>query len=111
MGQKGAKLTLEATKVAEHLVNNLSPVGSVSSKKMFGGHGIFESGSMFGLVTSQGKIYFKADDSNRKQYADAGSQQHGRMPYFEVPQAVLGNIESLIGWAQASIMINRDQKG
>jgi len=56
MGQKGAKLTQEATKASERLVHTLSDLVKVYSRKMFGGYGIFESGAMFALITSEGKM-------------------------------------------------------
>ena len=37
MGRKGAKLTPEATAMADMLVEKLAALGDVSSRKMFGG--------------------------------------------------------------------------
>ncbi len=65
MGQKGAKLTPEATALADTLVDKLATLGDVSSRKMFGGYGIFESGSMFALVTSDGIAHLNPDYSPR----------------------------------------------
>jgi len=50
MGTKDSKLTSGATDSAEGFVGRLQPLGDVTSKKMFGGYGIFESGKMFALV-------------------------------------------------------------
>ena len=110
MGRKGAKLTQEATKASERLVRTLSDLGKVHSRKMFGGYGIFESGAMFALITSEGKIHLKADPSNRKRFEDAGSEKHGKMPYFEVPQNVLKNEQKLHEWARDSIAIAHASK-
>lgn len=110
MGQKGVKLTEEATKTSERLVHSLSVLGDVSSRKMFGGYGIFESGAMFALITSEGKIHFKVDQSNRKRFEDAGSEKHGKMPYFEVPQKVLENEQKLREWARNSMDIAHSAK-
>ncbi len=105
MGRKGAKLTQEATDASERLVNKLSALGKVNSRKMFGGYGIFESGAMFALITPEGKIHFKVDDSNRKRFEDAGAAKYGKMPYFEVPQSVLNNEKKLHEWAKDSMNI------
>lgn len=105
MGRKGNQLTPAATEVSEKLVQKLATLGDVTSRKMFGGYGIFESGSMFALVTSEGVAHLKVDDSNRAKFEQAGSKQHGRMPYFEVPAKVLQNTRSLCNWAAASIAI------
>jgi len=105
VGRKGAKLTQEATKVSEGLVDTLSDLGKVYSRKMFGGYGIFESEAMFALITSEGIIHFKVDQSNRKRFEDAGAEKYGKMPYFEVPQDVLKNEQKLHKWARDSIDI------
>ncbi len=80
MGQKGAKLTQEAAKVSERLVHTLSDLGKVYSRKMFGGYGIFESGAMFALITSEGKIHFKVNQLNRKRFEDIGASLKGVKP-------------------------------
>lgn len=38
---------------------------------MFGGHGVFLDGVMFGLV-ADGDLYLKVDDANREDFARAG---------------------------------------
>ena len=105
MGRKGAKLTKAATKVSEELTHALSDLGKVYSRKMFGGYGIFESGAMFALVTSEGIIHFKVDKSNQKRFEDAGAEQYGKMPYFKVPKSVLKNQQKLHEWAKGSMDI------
>ena len=110
MGRKGAKLTQEATKVSEGLVHVLSDLGKVYSRKMFGGYGIFESGAMFALVTSEGIIHLKVDQSNRKRFEDIEAEKYGKMPYFEVPQNVLTNEQKLHEWARDSIDIAHSSK-
>ncbi len=110
MGQKGAKLTQEATKASERLVHTLSDLGKVYRRMMFGGYGIFESGAMFALITSEGKILFKVNQSNRKRFEDIGAEKHGKMPYFEVPQNVLKNEQKLHEWANDSIDIAHNSK-
>ena len=103
MGQKGAKLTPEATALADTLVDKLATLEDVSSRKMFGGYGIFESGSMFALVTSDGIAHLKVNDTNRARFEEAGSERFGRMPYYEIPSSVLKNTRSLRNWARESL--------
>jgi len=50
MGSKGSKLSAQASQSAGEFVERLLPLGDVSSKKMFGGYGIFEAGTMFALA-------------------------------------------------------------
>ncbi|MEZ4657964.1 MAG: TfoX/Sxy family protein [Caldilineaceae bacterium] len=105
MGQKGAKLTPTATQVAETFTQRLLPLGEISSKKMFGGHGIFANGKMFAIVDSSGGIFLKAADANLAAFEQAGSAKHGRMPYYAIPEAVLQDDEQLLTWAGASIAV------
>ena len=105
MGTKGAKLTQDASDACEHLIDELSSLGELSSKKMFGGYGVFESGVMFALVNSQGEVFFKADDSNRGQFQEIGAKKHGRMPYFQVPSTILADTPTLQAWARSSMAV------
>jgi hypothetical protein len=50
MGTKGAELTNAASTSADRLQADLSGLGEISIRKMFGGYGVFESGTMFALV-------------------------------------------------------------
>ncbi len=108
MGTKGAKLTEKATTTSEWLEKSLSDTGIISRRKMFGGYGVFESGVMFALITSEGTVHFKVNDSNLERFEKAGSQKHGRMPYYSVPDEVLQNQNSLCDWASLSIKIAHD---
>ena len=105
MGEKGAKLSQKAAGVSDQVVQALMPLGAVSSRKMFGGYGIFESGAMFALVNSQGDVFLKVDDSNRSRFERAAANQHGKMPYFQVPPEVLKDEHALQAWAKDSLEI------
>ena len=110
MGQKGAKLTQAATDFSEHVVEKLEPLGQVTCRKMFGGYGIFENSAMFALIDSEGTLFFKISDQNRTRFDEAGSKQHGRMPYAEVPVSVLEDDDALLDWAQESVNIAHQSK-
>jgi len=73
MGEKGNKQNQESVLTAELLLEKLSQIGGITSKKMFGGYGIFHEGKMFGIVDAKGQSYLKADDSNRTDYEASGS--------------------------------------
>jgi len=57
MDEKGAKLSNHATEVFDRVIQSLASLGDVAGKKMFGGYGIFESGAMFALIDSCGKVF------------------------------------------------------
>lgn len=110
MGKKGAKLTQAATDICSDIVETLAQLGDIRSKKMFGGHGIFERGTMFALVNSEAELFLKVSDTNRAQFEAAGSEQHGKMPYFAVPGDVLEDPDMLRDWAKISIKIAHSTK-
>jgi len=88
-----------------HVMDMLAPIGGVHSRAMFGGYGIFHDGDMFALISSASRLYFKVDDTNRKRFEEAGSEQFQGMPYFELPVDVLETPDELREWAIASITV------
>lgn len=107
MGEKGDKKTSAAYAAGEMFVDRVRPLGEVTSKKMFGGVGIFIEGNMFALVNPAGDVFLKVDDSNRGQFEAAGTESHGRMPYYVIPAAVLADDDRLLAWAGESAAIAR----
>jgi len=107
MGKKGEKLTNASSIAAEKLQDDLTVLGDIRLRKMFGGHGVFIDEKMFALVDSTGGIFFKADDTNLQMYEEAGSEKHARMPYYQVPNKVLADENTLQEWARSSITVAR----
>ena len=110
MGKKGAKLTEAVTKVCECLEQDLSSIGDISTRKMFGGYGIFNGKAIFALVTSEGRIFFKVAEANQRSYEEAGAEKFGKMPYYSLPDAVRKNRTMLHDWARLSIQIAHAKK-
>jgi len=98
MGQKGDKLSEAASQQVEALLDDLMPLGDVTVKSMFGGYGVFESGTMFAMVDSAGMVLLRATETAAA-FVDAGSEKHSRMPYWTVPQEVLDDSSTLEEWA------------
>ena len=105
MGIKGDKMTNDSVLNAALLVDKLSSLGVVTSKKMFGGHGIFYKGKMFGMVDSKGVAYFKADVTLKAEFASQGSQAHTKMPYTSIPEAIFNDLDQLQNWAKKAIQL------
>lgn len=102
MGEKGARLTGASEAFCDDVVARLEPIGAVTSRKMFGGFGIFQDGAMFGIV-SKTTLYFKVNEETLDVYKKARSKQHKPMPYYSVPSTVLAKASSLHTWARAAI--------
>ncbi len=107
MGVKGDKLTKDSVEMTRLLVTKLESIGNISSKRMFGGHGVFHEGKMFGIVDSSGQIFLKAGDSNREMFEAKGSKRHFKMPYYSVPDEILNDHDQLLSWAGKSIEISK----
>ena len=105
MGRKGDRQSSTSACFCEDLLRRLATLGAVSSKKMFGGYGLFQAGKMFGLVTSDAELFLKVADANRAHFRRARSPQHGRMPYFRVPKSVLADNGRLLEWAGSAVEV------
>ncbi|PIP87284.1 transcriptional regulator [Candidatus Campbellbacteria bacterium CG22_combo_CG10-13_8_21_14_all_36_13] len=89
----------------------------VSAKRMFGGWGIFQNGTIFGIIID-GALYFKVDDTNQKDYEDYDSwaftymrkEKEVTLSYWLVPEEVIEDREMLSDWALKSLEINIKQK-
>jgi DNA transformation protein len=90
-----------------YVVESLRGLGPVGARRMFGGHGIFMNGLMFGLI-AEGQLYLKVDDGNRAAYEAEGLQPFtysgkGRpveMSYREAPSEGFDDPEILCDWAR-----------
>lgn len=89
------------------VVESLQPLGQVSARRMFGGHGIFMDGLMFGLIVRD-QLYLKVDDGNRAAYDAEGLQpftysgkgKRIEMAYREAPSESFDNPEILCDWGR-----------
>ncbi|MBT4837730.1 MAG: TfoX/Sxy family protein [Methylococcales bacterium] len=90
----------------DHLVELMQSIGPVYSKSMFGGHGIFLDGLMFGLVAS-GTLYLKVDKETELEFKAKGLeaftyQKNGKafsMSYYQAPEETLEESEEMNIWA------------
>ena len=98
MGTKGARGKTAGIEAAAALEETLAPLG-VHSRAMFGGHGLFKDDVMFAIVDSEGRLYLRADATTAMAFEQAGSTQHARMPYWEVPEPIREDDEQLREWA------------
>ena len=100
----------------DYILNQLSPLGDVTAKRMFGGVGLFRDGLMFGLIADY-ILYLQVDDSNRGTYQAVGmrpfrpGEKSPVTPYYQVPVGVMEDKETLAQWAQKSYAIAKQKTG
>jgi DNA transformation protein and related proteins len=93
----------------DFVVEQLDGCGSIVTKRMFGGVGIYSSDVFFAIVDDD-VLYLKADDQTRADFVRAGSrpfQPYGdgrtSMHYYDVPAAILEDAGALTAWARTAI--------
>ena len=86
-----------------YVVDLLHPNYPITTRKMFGGVGIFCEYGMCALITSDDVLYFKVDDNNRADYEAAGMAEFESMPYYQIPADVLESSQDLGIWLGKSI--------
>jgi DNA transformation protein and related proteins len=91
----------------EHLRELLEPIPGVTFRRMFGGHGLFRSGLMFGLI-AEDTLYFKVDEQNKADFTarDLGPFVYYKgdkpmpMSYWRAPDETLDDSAEMVAWAE-----------
>ena len=91
------------SKFVQGVIERLAPLGAVRARRMFGGCGLFMEDQMFALVTRAEVLHLKADDENRGAFEAVGAKPHGKMPYYQVPPAVMDKPGELVEWARGAV--------
>ena len=93
----------------EHVEDLLSPLGTVRTRAMFGGHGVYVD-EVFMAIIADDTLWFKVDDCNRADYEALGygpfkpfDDQAMTMSYHEVPAEVLDDRLAVVAWGRKAI--------
>ena len=94
----------------EWLAELLEPMGKVSLRRMFGGHGLYIDG-LFVAIVADGRPYFKADAETQADFVAAGCapflfESRGKSipsSYWSVPESALDSAEDMRPWARRAI--------
>ncbi len=97
-----------------YVLEQLGRVDGVSSRRMFGGAGLYSHECFFGLI-AEDTLYLRVDDANRARYVTRGMDRFRpyadrpelSMNYYEVPAEVLEDGAELALWATESIAAAR----
>jgi DNA transformation protein len=105
-----------STSYAEFVIEQLSQVVRITSRKMFGGIGLYAGESFFASMDDD-RIYFKVDDSNRADFETKGmkpfqpfADKQMTMQYYELPAEALEDIDELRVWVQKSVAVAKRAK-
>ena len=93
-----------------YLLELLRPFGDVASRAMFGGHGIYREGLIFGIVFDDA-FYLKTDAVNRGEFEERGlgplvyeSKSKGKslsLGYYQCPEDALESAGLMRDWANS----------
>ena len=89
---------------AEYILDQLSQAGTITSRKMFGGVGVYIDDVFCAIIGSSNVFYLRVGSENIEDYQHAGMDKFpggkgAGMPYFEVPEDVLEDALVLKVWA------------
>jgi DNA transformation protein and related proteins len=99
--------------IEDRLLARLSGLGEVSCRPLFGGHGIYWRGVIFGILCGD-RLFLKVDERSRCDYLARGmgpfrpNERQTLKSYYEVPPDVLAEPEALLSWAKEAIRAGQD---
>lgn len=100
------------------VLEQLEALGPVSSKRMFGGIGLYFDDAFFGLIDDD-VVFFKVDDASRGEYEQrdmppfrpvASKPEMVSKNYYQLPGEVLEDSELLATWARRAVQAARSKK-
>jgi DNA transformation protein and related proteins len=94
----------------DYVRDQLSGLGGVTSRRMFGGAGLYCDEFFFALIDND-TLYLRVNDSNRADFTTRGMGQFRPYPespqlsttYYETPADVLEDAAELVAWARRSV--------
>ena len=103
----------------EFVLEQLDSFGPITSKRMFGGVGLYAGDLFFALIAGD-VLYLKGDDATRAAREAAGARPFqppnrpsgkGKNQYDSVPVAILEDRDALLVWVKQAIAIAGAQHG
>lgn len=93
----------------DYVCEQLSPLGEVRPKRMFGGWGIYLDETFMAIIASD-TLWFKVDDGNRADYEALGSRpfkpfedREMVMSYWEVPPEIIDDRARIAEWGRRAV--------
>lgn len=86
-----------------------SGLGPVTTRRMFGGAGVYLDDAMFALVADD-TLYLRTDAGLAEALAAEGSEpftygaKETRLPYWRLPDAALDDPDEALGWALRALV-------
>lgn len=104
---------MKTDSLKDFLMDQLRLTGGLECRSMFGGHGLYSDGKIFGILL-KGRLYFKTNAATRPTYELQGMKpfrpnvRQRLKSYYEVPSEVIENSLTLTDWAREAIKTTND---
>lgn len=91
-----------------------SEFGAVEIKRMFSGRGIYAGGVIFGIISRDGAIHFKTDETTRLAFEQEGAKpltftrkdgQRMVTSYWRLPERLYDDPEELAAWTREAVRV------
>ncbi len=105
MGAKAKKSKEEIIELLDVLLKKLEGIEGITSKRMFGGAGVFIDKKMFAMVTGHGHYTLKTNPETCQKFEEAGGEKFMSMPYHTIPDRVFNDQDLFLTWVEEAILI------
>jgi DNA transformation protein len=86
----------------EYIIEVLESVGKVTTRKMFGGYGLYKNSIIFAII-SENELYFKADSKASEYFKSQGLEPFSyrsrgkiiNLSYYKIPPEIIEDLELL----------------
>ena len=94
----------------EHVVELLAPLGGVSARRMFGGHGVYCEGLFIAIVLDD-VLYLKTDAESRAEFERTGCEifsymRKGKVAtlnFYRAPEDAMDAPQRMLPWARKAL--------
>lgn len=100
-----------------YILDLLEPLGGIRSRKMFGGHGIYQYDHFFAIIADD-TLYFKVNKNTVNKYKELDSKpftyrgkgKEVSLNYWAVPLDIMENRDELEKWVAAAVHVAKQAK-
>ena len=92
----------------DFVLDQLRGLDDVEARRMFGGYGLYQDETFFGIV-HKARLYFKTDDSTVSEYRKRKMKpfrpnaKQTLKSYYQVPVDIIEDADQLAAWARRAI--------
>jgi DNA transformation protein len=100
----------------DFVMEQIAPLGEITSRSMFGGHCLYCDGVVFALIAAN-VLYLKADGVNQPEFEARGLEpfrpfedRSGVMRYYAAPPEIFEDPDALKRWVSGAVDAGRRSK-